>query len=90
MTFGSTLEWLATRNKAKSGRGAWKTRHCEPLGAALLGRLSGLSNHREDHGPVSIKLPTNPFCWSVLSLSLSSCVTLGFLFRNLPILFCNG
>jgi len=34
------------------------------------------------------KAPTTPLYWSVLALSLSSCVTLGFLFRNLPILFC--
>jgi len=51
-------------------------------------RLSGLSNRREDHGRVSIKLPTIPVYWSVLSLLPSSRVMLCFLFRNLPILSC--
>jgi hypothetical protein len=32
MVFGSTLDGLATRNTAGSKRGAWETRHYEPLG----------------------------------------------------------
>jgi hypothetical protein len=36
MVFESTLDGLATRNTAGSGRGAWETRQCEPLGAAFL------------------------------------------------------
>jgi hypothetical protein len=36
MAFGSTLDGLATRSTAGSGHGAWETRHCEPLRAALL------------------------------------------------------
>ena len=41
MAFGSTLEELATRNTAGSERNAWETRHCEPLGAALLAGCPG-------------------------------------------------
>jgi hypothetical protein len=35
VVFGTTLDGLATRNRAGSGLGAWETRHCEPLGAAI-------------------------------------------------------
>ena len=86
MIFGSTLDRLATRNTTGSGHSAWETRRCEPLGAALLVGCPGFQT-TEDHGRVSIKLPTIPVCWSVLSLSLSSCITLCALFRNLPIFF---
>jgi hypothetical protein len=41
MIFGSTLDGPATRNTAGSGRGAWETQHCEPLGAALLAGCLG-------------------------------------------------
>ena len=85
MAFGSTL---ATRNTAGSGRNAWETRHCEPLGAALLAGCPGFQTTGEDRGRGVYKAPAIPLCWSVLALLLSSCVTLGFLFRNLPILFC--
>jgi hypothetical protein len=74
--FGWTLDRLATRSMAETGRGAWETRHCEPLGAALLAGYPGFQTTKKDHGRVPIKLPTIPLCWSVLSLSLSSCVRL--------------
>jgi hypothetical protein len=32
MTFGATLDGLATRITVGSGRDAWETHHCEPWG----------------------------------------------------------
>ena len=42
MIFGTTLDGLATRNTVGSGRDAWETQHCEPLGAAVLAAIRGV------------------------------------------------
>jgi hypothetical protein len=39
--FESALDGLATLNTAGSGRGAWETLYCEPLGAAFLAGCPG-------------------------------------------------
>jgi hypothetical protein len=46
IVFRSTLDRLATRNTAESGRGAWETRHCESLGAALLAGCPGFQTEK--------------------------------------------
>jgi hypothetical protein len=49
MAFGSMLDGLATRNTAGSGRGAWETRRCEPLGAALLAGCPGFQTTADSY-----------------------------------------
>jgi len=71
------MDWRFV-TRARSGRGAWGVRRCEPLGAAVLGRYRSLKTSREDHGRVPIKLQTDPLYWSIISTSVTSCVALYF------------
>ena len=77
MIFGTTLDGLATRNTVGSGRDAWETQQCEPLGPAILAAVGGLKPTRRPRLD-AYKAPNDPPCWSVISLSLSSSVSLCF------------
>lgn len=80
MAFETTLDGLATRNTAGSGRGVWETRHCEPLRAALLAAVRAFKPLRRPRSGV-YKAPHDPpllkrsfplarlVCHALLSLS---------------------
>src|SRR5271156_239783 len=70
------MDWRFV-TRAGSRCGAWGIRHCEPLGAAVLAAV-GVSNSPRRPWSVPIKLQTTPFCWSIISISVSPCVALCF------------
>ena len=69
------MDWRFV-TRARSGRGAWGIRHCEPLGAAVLaGVLSALLWCQHFPGASTFLMPENFWCrhfpgaWLILAIN---------------------